>query len=121
MSLQVSLSTGKRRRVLTWFGVSAAALLVTAGVFASNNWFPSTDPLSGKRYGWFGKPLAKNVPSAWNPMSMPDPTPTPQRSKDYIYAGSSSRLIAIVDRFHHLQTSHTSTATMIEAATKADS
>ena len=63
--------------------------------FASNDWFPRTDPFSGKRFGWFGKELAKNAPSAWNPLALPSPSPTPQLSKEYIYAGS--RLLAVED------------------------
>jgi len=54
--------------------------------------------MSGKRLGWFGKPLAKNAPSSWNPVAavLPTPTPTPlPLSKEYIYAGS--RLLAVED------------------------
>jgi FG-GAP-like repeat len=70
-------------------------LLLGVGIMASNGWLPSTDPLSGKRTGWFGKELAKNAPSSWNPLVDPTPAPTPQLSKENIYAGS--RLLAVVD------------------------
>ena len=69
--------------------------LVTLGVFAKNGWFPSTDPFTGKKTGWFGKQLAKNASSSWNPLAAPLPTPTPQLAKEYVYAGS--RLLTVVD------------------------
>jgi hypothetical protein len=65
------------------------------GVFAKNGWFPSTDPFTGKKTGWFGKSLPRNAANSWNPLAAPLPTPTPQLSKEYIYAGS--RLLAVVD------------------------
>ena len=71
-------------------------VLIAAGVFASNGWFPRTDTFSGSRFGWFGQPLAKNAPSAWNPFAGPPPTATPQLAKEYIYAGS--RLLAVEDK-----------------------
>ena len=76
-------------------GVTSLALLLVIGVFAKQGWYPSTDNLSGKRTGWFGKPLAKNAPSSWNPLAMPTATPTPQLSKENIYAGG--RLLSVVD------------------------
>jgi len=85
-----------RRRLFYGSGVLAFVCLVTAGIFASNGWFPGTDPFSGKRYGWFGQPLAKNAPSSWNPLAVPSPTATPQLSKEYVYAGS--RLLTIEDK-----------------------
>ncbi len=88
-----SRSSG-RRRFVVWLGAIAFVLLVGVGIFAANDWFPRTDSLSGKRYGWFGKPLAKNAPSSWN--LLPDPTPTPQLSKELIYAGS--RLLTVEDK-----------------------
>ncbi|MEQ1606467.1 MAG: VCBS repeat-containing protein [Pyrinomonadaceae bacterium] len=62
---------------------------------ASNSWLPKTDPLSGKKTGWFGKELPKNASSTWNPLAAPPPSPTPQLSKEYVYAGS--RLLAVED------------------------
>ena len=94
MSLSVTPASGKRK-LLYYTGALALTIFVTAGIFAKNGWFPTTDPLSGKRTGWFGKPLAKNAPSSWNPIA-PDPTPTPVAlSKEYIYAGQ--RLLSVVD------------------------
>ena len=94
MSLSVTPASGKRK-LLYYAGALALTILVTAGIFAKNGWFPTTDPLSGKRTGWFGKPLAKNAPNSWNPIA-PDPTPTPVAlSKEYIYAGQ--RLLSVVD------------------------
>lgn len=72
------------------------ALLVVAGVFAKNDWFPSgPDPFSGRRTGWFGRELPRNASSSWNPFAVPLPTPTPQLSREYVHAGS--RLLAVVD------------------------
>ncbi|HMT09758.1 MAG TPA: VCBS repeat-containing protein, partial [Pyrinomonadaceae bacterium] len=49
----------------------------------------------GEKYGWFGSKLPKNAGSKWNPLAAPLPDPTPQLSKEYIYAGS--RMLAVVD------------------------
>lgn len=96
MSLRSYLCLQSRKRLLYGLGAFAVAALITAGVFASNGWFPSTDPLSGKRKGWFGKELPKNAPSSWNPIASAPPDPTPQLSKEYVYAGS--RLLAVEDK-----------------------
>src|SRR5687768_18301094 len=85
---------GRSRRVWV-FAVVALVSLLVGGVFAKNGWFPSTDGFTGKKTGWFGKDLAKNASSSWNPLAAPLPTPTPQLSKEYIYAGS--RLLAVED------------------------
>lgn len=95
MTLTNIPDTKNRKKVFVFVGSCGIALLISAGIFAKNGWFPSTDPVSGARTGWFGKALAQNASSAWNPFA-PDPTPTPlQLSKEYIYAGS--RLLAVVD------------------------
>jgi len=83
-----------RRRIWVIAAVSII-LLVGIGAMAKNGWLPNTDPLSGKKTGWFGKELPKNASSSWNPLAAPLPTPTPQLSKEYIYAGS--RLLAVED------------------------
>lgn len=83
---------GKRLWIIA---VAAVVLLAGIGVMARNGWLPNTDPLSGKKMGWFGKELPKNASSSWNPLAVPSPTPTPQLSKEYIYAGS--RLLAVED------------------------
>jgi hypothetical protein len=89
-------SPEKRRKLLVRIGVIAVALLIVAGVFAKNDWFPRTDAFSGQKYGWFGKKLPKNAENAWSFFPpTPTPTPTPQLSKEYIYAGS--RLLAVED------------------------
>jgi hypothetical protein len=85
----------KRRRLLIFLSVFVAVGLVTLGVFASNGWLPSTDPMTGRKTGWFGKELPKNASSSWNPLAAPLPTPTPQLSREYIHAGS--RLLAVED------------------------
>lgn len=85
-----------RRRLSYGFAALVLVSLIAAGIFAKNDWFPRTDAMSGKRYGWFGTPLAKNAPSSWNPVAMPSPTATPQLSKEYVYAGS--RLLAVEDK-----------------------
>ena len=82
-----------KKRFLVAVGAVVIFALVSVGVFAKNGWFPSTDPLTGKRTGWFGRPLAKNAGSSWNPL--PTATPTPQLAKEYVYAGS--RLLSVVD------------------------
>ena len=97
MSLDVSSpSAGKHRKLFYYSLALVFALLVTAGIFAKNGWFPSTDAISGKRTGWFNQPIAKNAPSSWSPAALFTPTPTPlPLSKEYIYAGS--RLLAVED------------------------
>src|SRR5215204_1885798 len=85
----------KRLRFITAVVVFTFVSLVTIGVFAKNEWFPSTDALSGKKSGWFRKPLPTNASSSWNPFAQPLPPPALQRSKEYIYAGS--QLLAVED------------------------
>jgi hypothetical protein len=70
--------------------------LISLGVMAENGWLPSTDPFTGKKTGWFGRELPKNAASSWNPLVAALPDPTPQLSKEYIYAGS--RLLAVEDK-----------------------
>jgi hypothetical protein len=83
-------------RKILWLCVGTTVmLLLTAGVFAKNDWFPSTDAFTGKKIGWFGKQLPKNASSSWNPVAAVLPTPVPQLSKEYVYAGS--RLLAVED------------------------
>ena len=83
----------KRSHSLAFGGV-IVILLLGMGIMAKNGWFPTTDAVSGKRTGWFGKPLPKNSSSSWS--LLPDPTPTPVHlSKENIYAGS--RLLSVVD------------------------
>ena len=94
MSQFVSLTLEKRKKLFYCTTVLVFVLLVAAGIFAKNGWFPSTDALTGKRTGWFGRTIAKNAPSAWNPLPPPSATPLPL-SKEYIYAGS--RLLAVED------------------------
>ena len=85
-------SVSARSRNSIWVvGALLAVVLMTIGVFAKNEWFPSATT------GWFGQPLAKNSGSRWNPLAAPLPTPTPQLSREYIYAGGGSRLLAQVD------------------------
>lgn len=93
MSSIVSTSRLDKKRVLRGLCIFVLLLLITVGVFAANDWFPKTDPMSGKMTGWFGRELPKNATSAWNPI--PPPSPTPQLSKEYIYAGQ--RLLAVED------------------------
>ena len=81
-----------------WIGMTAIifVLFLGLGVMAKNDWLPRTDPLSGKRTGWFGKEIPKNTTSSWNPFSIAFTTPTPpQMSKEYVYAGS--RLLTVED------------------------
>ena len=97
MSLKNFLAAEKRTRLVVSAGAVAFALLITLGVFARNDWFPKTDPFTGKRTGWFAVPGADNAGSSWNPVAAPLPAVTPQLSKEYVYAAGSSRLLAVVD------------------------
>ena len=74
---------------------AALTLLLTIGVLAKNGWFPSTDAFTGTKTTWFGRQLPRDASISWNPFAAPLPTPTPQLSKEYIYAGS--RLLAVED------------------------
>ncbi|MGB7202044.1 MAG: VCBS repeat-containing protein [Pyrinomonadaceae bacterium] len=80
-----------------WIAICSIGLilLLGLGVMAKNGWLPQTDAVSGKKTGWFGRELPQNVSSSWNPLAAPLPNPTPQLSKEYIYAGS--RLLAVED------------------------
>lgn len=89
------LSMLSRRRLLLCLASVGVLSCITLGVMGKNGWLPSTDPMSGKKTGWFGRELPKNASSSWNPFAAPSPTPTPQLSKEYIYAGS--RLLAVED------------------------
>ena len=71
--------------------------MLTVGVFAKNEWFPTTDGF-GNKTGWFGsKSESRQVGIATGFFSSvyPTPTPTPQLAVEYIYAGS--RLLAVED------------------------
>jgi hypothetical protein len=83
--------SARLRKSIWILGVLLAVVLVTIGVFAKNEWFPSTD----RKTTWFNEPLSRNTGSIWNPFAAPVPTPTPQLSREYLYAGS--RLLAQVD------------------------
>jgi hypothetical protein len=100
----LSSSTGgdRRKRLIVRAGVCLLVCLVVLGVFASNGWLPQTDAVSGKKTGWFGRPSvssphvskgADDSETSWF-LSAP-PSPTPQLSKELIYAGS--RLLAVED------------------------
>lgn len=93
MSILSLRQNEKRKRLLVFLSVFAVVALVTLGIFASNGWLPHTDALTGKKTGWFGRELPKHATSAWNPF--PPPSPTPQLSKEIIWAGS--RMVAIED------------------------
>ena len=83
----------KRRRFIWAFVALGMILLIGLGVMASNNWLPHTDSVSGRKFGWFGKEIPKNSTSSI--YALITTTPTPQLSKEYIYAGS--RLLAVED------------------------
>lgn len=96
MSLPELFKVKNRKKLFV--GISAFCLIavIALGAMASNGWLPSTDPMTGEKTGWFGNKLPKNASSSWNPLAMPPPSPTPQLSKEYIYAGS--RLLAVEDK-----------------------
>lgn len=83
-------------RKTQWVVALVFTVLVTLGIFANNGWLPSTDPLTGKKTGWFGRELPRNASSSWNPLAAPLPTPTPQLSKEYIHL-PGGRLLAVED------------------------
>jgi hypothetical protein len=93
MFLLSSIEPAKRKRLGIGVSACSVAVLIAAGVMAGNGWLPHTDPASGQKFGWFAKLLPRNATSVWNPLPMT--TPTPQLSKEYIYAGS--RLLAVED------------------------
>src|SRR5688500_15009175 len=95
MSLDSVPAWRSRRRLLPYLAALVFGLLIVAGIFAKNNWFPSRpDPFTGKRTGWFGRPVAGNS-SGWNPFA-PNPTPTPlPLSREYVHAGS--KLLSVID------------------------
>lgn len=95
MSLKPSIAGARSTTLLYSLSAFALVSLITLGIFASNGWLPKTDPNTGKKTGWFGKVLPANASSSWNPFAPPLPSPTPQLSKEYIYAGS--RLLAVED------------------------
>ena len=103
---QASLLASMTNRTRLFYGSVALCLvvLVGIGVFAKNGWFPKTDPLSGKKTGWFGSesspPYEGGVDASRGRGGSLEPAPlpsgTPQLSKEYIYA-SGSRLLAVED------------------------
>lgn len=80
------------KRKFAFLGVCVVTILVALGVFASNGWFPRTDPMTGKKTGWFGSEPPAVAGGSTRPLN---PSATPQLSKEYIYAGS--RLLAAED------------------------
>ncbi len=95
MSLVPFIQKDARKRWLVGLASGALVCLIVLGVMAENGWLPRTDPVSGKKTGWFGLSLPNNAASTWNPLAAPPTSPTPQLSKEYIYAGS--RLLAVED------------------------
>ncbi len=90
-----SLQSGWKKKLLYPAAGIALIVLVGIGVMAKNNWLPQTDAVTGKKTGWFGAALPLNAASSWNPLAAPLPTPAPQLSKEYIYAGG--RMLAVED------------------------
>lgn len=88
-------SNAKRKRVIVYFCAFALMLLIAIGAMGRNGWLPRTDAMTGEKFGWFGSKLPRNAGSTWNPLAASSPTPTPQLSKEFIYAGS--RMLAVVD------------------------
>jgi hypothetical protein len=80
------------RRHLVALGAVSLGLLLVLGIFAKNGWLPGIGPR-------VSSPHVSKGSTSWldsiNPFAPPDPTPTPQLSKEYIYAGS--RLLAVAD------------------------
>lgn len=91
----VTPNPNPRNRKFWIGGATALLLMIGIGAFAKNGWFPTTNPMTLEKTGWFGSKLPKNAGSSWNPLAAPLPTATPQLSKEQIFAGS--RLVAVVD------------------------
>jgi hypothetical protein len=85
----------KRTRLLTTFFASLVFVCLTIGIFARNDWFPSVDHLTGKKTGWFGRPLPDNSANIWNPFATSAPDPVPHLFKEHLYVGNS--LLAVED------------------------
>lgn len=95
--LRVSNTTGASRRGLKILVGIGVLMVVVVGVFAANGWLPRNDASTGRNYGWFGRELPKGFASAWNPFTTGGPPPTLQLSKEYVYAGDGSRVLAVED------------------------
>jgi hypothetical protein len=91
----IARSARQKRRLLWIFASIILSLLIVIGIFAENDWLPHTDPVSGRKFTWFGKEVPKSTNVGVFASMFTTPTPTPQLSKEYIYAGS--RLLAIED------------------------
>src|SRR4051812_40618305 len=96
MSLDTRVASPRRKKLI----YASAALFITVtvvlGIFANNGWLPSTDAVRGQKTGWSGQKPPKTPASTWNPFAAPTTSPTPQLSKENIYAGS--RLLAVEDK-----------------------
>lgn len=96
MSLKHFPTSRKRKTLFVYAGALVFTVLIALGVFAKNGWVvPSADSLTFTKTGWFGRQLLKNASSSWHPLADPLPKPTPQYTKEYIYA--DSRLLAVED------------------------
>ncbi len=95
MSLHYPAPAEKRRAIFAVFATLLFLALIVVGSMAKNGWMPTTDAFTGRKTGWFGRPLPKNASSSWNPFAAPLPLPTPSLSKEYIYAGGL--LLAVED------------------------
>ena len=54
MSLPSSPHAEKRTKLFVGSGALVFVVFISLGVMASNGWLPATDPLTGKKTGWFG-------------------------------------------------------------------
>ena len=90
----LTLAPAVRRKIVVLVVALLLSSIVVFGAMARSGWLPQTDPLTGKKTGWFGRPALNN--SAGNlTVEPPLPTSTLQLSKEYIYAGS--RMLAVED------------------------
>jgi hypothetical protein len=95
MSLPISQLSKEHSRLFTILLSIVLVFMITVGLFARNEWFPSVDNLTGEKRGWFGTRLSKQASSIWNPFAEPMPTTAPQPSKEYLYFGND--LLAVED------------------------
>jgi FG-GAP-like repeat len=106
MSLLDLLKAENRKKLVVGISAFCFVTLIALGAMAKNGWLPSTDPMTGEKTGWFGSksspPYEGGVDAfrgrggSLDP-NAPLPSGTPQLKSEYIYAGSSSRLLAIED------------------------
>ena len=105
MPLFSLVSPEKRKKLLYGFVALVFVVLIALGAFARNGWLPSTDAMSGKKTGWFGSSgstlqrASSQMPPEGGTLNAPLPSPTPQLSKEFLYAGNRLLIAATPQSF----------------------